>query len=62
MKVALDAMGGDNAPLINIVGAMEALANNPKLSHIFLVGDEDSMFHKRIYFKLDNEARTAAVN
>ena len=40
MKVALDAMGGDNAPQINIVGAVEALKNLPKLGHLFLVGDE----------------------
>ena len=40
MKVALDAMGGDNAPQINIAGAIEALRNYPKLSHLFLVGDE----------------------
>jgi glycerol-3-phosphate acyltransferase PlsX len=40
MKVALDAMGGDNAPQINIAGAMEALANYPRISHLFLVGEE----------------------
>ncbi|MGJ8633515.1 MAG: phosphate acyltransferase PlsX [Luteolibacter sp.] len=40
MKVALDAMGGDNAPKINIIGAMDALQNNRKLQHLFLVGDE----------------------
>lgn len=40
MKVALDAMGGDNAPQINILGAVEALRNLPKLGHLFLVGDE----------------------
>ena len=41
MKVALDAMGGDNAPQINITGAIEALKNFPKLGHLFLVGDEE---------------------
>lgn len=41
MKVALDAMGGDNAPQINIVGAIDALKSFPKLSHLFLVGDEE---------------------
>jgi glycerol-3-phosphate acyltransferase PlsX len=40
MKVALDAMGGDNAPQINIAGAIEALRDFPKLSHLYLVGDE----------------------
>lgn len=40
MKVALDAMGGDNAPQINIVGAVEALKSFKKLTHLYLVGDE----------------------
>ena len=40
MKVALDAMGGDNAPKINIVGAVEALKSFKKLTHLYLVGDE----------------------
>ncbi|MFN7343155.1 MAG: phosphate acyltransferase, partial [bacterium] len=41
MKVALDAMGGDHAPEINIVGAVQALKSLEKLSHLYLVGDED---------------------
>jgi phosphate acyltransferase len=41
MKVALDAMGGDHAPQINIVGAVQALKSLKKLSHLYLVGDED---------------------
>lgn len=40
MKVALDAMGGDKAPQINITGAISALRSYPNLSHLFLVGDE----------------------
>jgi glycerol-3-phosphate acyltransferase PlsX len=40
MKVALDAMGGDHAPQINIVGAVQALKTLKNLSHLFLVGDE----------------------
>jgi len=40
MKVALDAMGGDNAPQINLTGAINALRSYPNLSHLFLVGDE----------------------
>ena len=53
MKVALDAMGGDNAPTVNIVGAIEALKNYPKLGHLFLVGDEDI---------LKKEAATLGLN
>lgn len=40
MKVALDAMGGDHAPAVNIGGAIDALRYYPKLQHLFLVGDE----------------------
>ncbi len=40
MRVALDAMGGDNAPSVNIGGAMDALRYFPRLQHLFLVGDE----------------------
>mgnify|MGYP000633901252 CR=1 FL=1 len=43
MKIALDAMGGDKAPLVNIVGAKEALALYPKIEKIFLVGDEETL-------------------
>jgi len=41
MKVALDAMGGDHAPSVNIGGAIDALRYYPKLKHIYLVGDEE---------------------
>ncbi|MEO7100438.1 MAG: phosphate acyltransferase, partial [Luteolibacter sp.] len=40
MKVALDAMGGDNAPAVNIGGAIDALRYYPKLKHLYLVGDK----------------------
>jgi len=42
MRIALDAMGGDNAPNINIDGAVEALQENPEL-HVVLVGDEGTL-------------------
>ncbi len=38
MKVALDAMGGDHAPAVNIGGAIDALHCYPKLEHLYLVG------------------------
>jgi phosphate acyltransferase len=41
MKVALDAMGGDNAPAVNIGGAIDALRYYPKLQHLYLVGVEE---------------------
>ena len=43
MKVALDAMGGDNAPAVNIRGAIDALRYYPRLEHLFLVGDEQML-------------------
>lgn len=38
MRIALDAMGGDDAPGINIEGAVAALRNQPDLE-VLLVGD-----------------------
>lgn len=45
MKIALDAMGGDNAPLINILGAKDALAEYPSVESLYLVGDEATLQH-----------------
>jgi phosphate acyltransferase len=39
MKLAIDAMGGDNAPKEIVIGAMKAIQQYPNL-HITLVGDE----------------------
>lgn len=41
MKLSLDAMGGDHAPAVNILGAKDALALYPHIDHIYLVGDEN---------------------
>lgn len=38
-RVALDAMGGDNAPSCNVEGTLQALEENKKLK-VFLVGQE----------------------
>lgn len=53
MKVALDAMGGDHAPQINIVGAVQALKQYKKLSHLYLVGDEEILKAECAKHKLD---------
>lgn len=42
MKIALDAMGGDDAPLINVEGAIEALNSFQDLE-VSLVGEESSV-------------------
>ena len=39
MKIALDAMGGDNAPKSNILGVKKFLNSNPNV-RVILVGDE----------------------
>lgn len=54
MIIAIDAMGGDNAPQEIIAGACDALKNIPSIEKMILVGDEskiqdlleDSMKHK----------------
>lgn len=43
MRVALDAMGGDHAPSVNVIGAIDALRHYPRLEHLFLVGDADTL-------------------
>lgn len=42
MRIALDAMGGDDAPQINVVGALEAIKELPELQ-ISLVGDAEQV-------------------
>src|SRR5690625_7759732 len=42
MRIAIDAMGGDNAPKEIVLGAMEAIAKMKDLQ-ITLVGDEDKI-------------------
>lgn len=42
MKIALDAMGGDEAPHINVDGAIQALEASPELE-VSLVGDVSSL-------------------
>lgn len=42
VKVAVDAMGGDNAPAEIIKGAVEAIQENGKVK-VYLVGNEDAM-------------------
>ncbi len=39
MKIALDAMGGDHAPKVTVMGARNALKLYPDIDRLFLVGD-----------------------
>ena len=43
MRIALDAMGGDKAPLINIEGAKLALSEQASITTLFMVGDEPTL-------------------
>ncbi|MFZ4115885.1 MAG: phosphate acyltransferase PlsX [Chthoniobacterales bacterium] len=43
MKIVLDAMGGDYAPESTVAGAVLALQEYPKISRLFLTGDEVSL-------------------
>lgn len=40
MRIALDAMGGDYAPENTVAGAVMALREYPKITRLFLTGDE----------------------
>ncbi len=63
MKIALDAMGGDHAPQINIVGAVQALKQFKKLSHLYLVGDEEVLKVEAAKHNLDlNDPRVSIVH
>lgn len=52
MKIALDAMGGDFAPLEPVKGAIEAIKNNPKLE-VILVGDKTKIENELKKYKFD---------
>ncbi len=43
MKIALDAMGGDQAPGVIVTGAREALRLRPDIQRLFMVGDESAI-------------------
>lgn len=56
MNIAIDAMGGDNAPEAIIRGTMKAIENFPDL-HVTLVGDE-----KKIKTYLSKEERITIIH
>ncbi len=59
-KVAVDAMGGDNAPLEIVKGAVEAV-NESKYIKVYLTGQEDAIKAELAKYKYDN-ARIEVVN
>lgn len=63
MKIALDAMGGDHAPRINVVGAHDALKSIPKISHLYLVGIEEAIKQEAALCGLNlNDPRVSIVH
>ncbi len=61
MKVALDAMGGDHAPAVNVGGAIDALRYYPRLDHLFLVGDERVLASECAKLGLDLRDRRVSI-
>lgn len=43
MRIALDAMGGDYAPQNTVAGAVMALREYPKITRLFLTGDQEAI-------------------
>lgn len=43
MKIAIDAMGGDNAPQEIVAGACEALRADASIEKMLLVGDQEKI-------------------
>lgn len=43
MKIALDAMGGDHAPGVNLEGARDFLVQNPGVTELLLTGPRDQL-------------------
>ena len=52
MKIAIDAMGGDFAPLEPVKGAIEAIKVNLKLE-VILVGDQEKINNELKKYKYD---------
>lgn len=59
-KVALDAMGGDNAPAQIVQGAVDALKREKNI-HVFLVGQEETVRKELDRYQYD-ESRIEIVN
>ena len=62
MKVALDAMGGDNAPAVIIEGAAQALQSGVPIDRLFLVGHEDQIRALMEKFGIAHDPRVEVVH
>ena len=57
VRVAVDAMGGDNAPFVTVKGAVDAIGESDKLK-IFLVGQRDKVESELSKYKYDSSRIT----
>ena len=60
MKIALDAMGGDNAPKSNILGVKKFLNSNPNV-RVILVGDEP-LLKEQLKINKNQDKRSCKTN
>jgi len=58
MKIAIDAMGGDFAPLETVLGSIEAVRANQHIK-VVLVGDEQQIFN---ILEANNEAKNPRIS
>ena len=57
MKIAIDAMGGDFAPMETVLGSIEAVRANQHIE-VVLVGDEQQIFD---ILEANNEAKNPCM-
>ena len=60
IRIALDVMGGDNAPVANLEGALDALSRSEHIS-VLLVGDKE-LIEAWLRDKSYDEARLTIVD
>lgn len=56
IKIGIDMMGGDFAPLEAVKGAVEFLSNNAQKAHLVMIGDETSIKTHLSDFNLDDRS------
>ena len=54
IRVAVDAMGGDNAPVEMVAGAVEAVKKKPEIQ-VLLVGQEKTVQEELSKYTYDKE-------
>ena len=54
VRVAVDAMGGDNAPFVTVKGAVDAVKENSNLK-VFLVGQKAKVLEELTKYEYDKD-------